>query len=62
MTVWEYKVIEGSSAIGGTFTGKNLTEELNKQGNEGWELILITFDSFEQPLTIFFKRPMPMKE
>jgi len=46
MQKWEYKRLAGASVA-----------DLNKLGDEGWELVAITFGDYDMNNVYYFKRP-----
>lgn len=54
MQKWEYRIEDG--IIGGS-----ILEELNKLGNEGWELASLVqpMEKDRSKVRFFFKRPKP---
>lgn len=56
MELWEYKVDSGAS-LGGRLSSVELLQALNRNGEEGWELVNII--SSEEVLFIY-KRSIPV--
>lgn len=55
---WEYKVIKKQEATGGILAGDYLTiDELNKLGDDGWELVSYCSESDISYSVAIFKRP-----
>ncbi|MEZ5545013.1 MAG: DUF4177 domain-containing protein [Lysobacteraceae bacterium] len=52
---WEYKVIPAPASIWGTSKPEKMTEALNKEGQQGWELVNVVMHGIQ--LHFFFKRP-----
>ncbi len=52
---WEYKVVTVTPSIWGEFRPDEVTESLNAEGREGWELVNALL--YGMVVTLFFKRP-----
>ncbi len=63
MTIWEYQIDVGMS-LGGSTEANELQSQLDKRGQEGWELVTILPRSLtkETEILLIFKRPMAMKK
>lgn len=53
---WEYKVVPGPVSVWGTVKPEKLTEALNREGQQGWELVAVTQNAMHQ-INLFLKRP-----
>lgn len=54
---WEYKTIKAHT-MNGIFSEQTLTNMLNEQGRDGWELVsAIPVCSMGYDVIMFFKRP-----
>ena len=61
---WEYKVDEGEQ-VTKSFDTNDLQVQLEKRGNEGWELVsslLYQPEDEHQRIFLIFKRPIPTKK
>ena len=61
---WEYKVDEGEQ-VTKSFDRNDLQVQLEKRGNEGWELVsslLYQPEDEHQRIFLIFKRPIPPKK
>lgn len=58
MKNWEYKIVHNSHTVGDLSNSlpENILESLNRQGEEGWELIRIIHIG-ENMFAYYFKRP-----
>ncbi|MBN8922687.1 MAG: hypothetical protein BGP10_10735 [Rhodanobacter sp. 68-29] len=58
---WEYKVVtvkrEGFFVSTHTPEDERLTEVLNREGAQGWELVNASIPTYMSPVTLFLKRP-----
>lgn len=54
---WEYKYIYIDSKISEKKTSNLINEELNKLGDEGWELVNFTTVLIDARYAFVFKRP-----
>jgi len=54
---WEYKYIYIDSKISDKKTSNLINEELNKLGDEGWELVIFTTILVDARYAFVFKRP-----
>ena len=61
---WEYQLDEGQLVGNNAFELNDLQAQLEKRGNEGWELVNIQLYKPEdgyQRILLTFKRPKPAK-
>jgi hypothetical protein len=63
MTIWEYQIDVGMS-LGGSTEAKELQSQLDKRGQEGWELVTILPRSItkETEMMLIFKRTLAVKK
>lgn len=54
---WEYKYIHLDSKLSDKKTLSIINEELNKLGNEGWELVNFVVNAIDARYGFVFKRP-----
>lgn len=52
---WEYKVMKAPTSVWGTVEIETLTESLNKEGQQGWELVSVSLAS-SLHMCLFLKR------
>ncbi|MCX7562861.1 DUF4177 domain-containing protein [Xanthomonadaceae bacterium XH05] len=52
---WEYKVIQAPTSTWGTSTPELMTDALNKEGQQGWELVSTVY--YGVKVHLFLKRP-----
>lgn len=52
---WSHKVIEVPYKLFGGLTDR-IQDELDKMGNQGWELVSVAISSLDHSVRLFFKR------
>ncbi len=52
---WEYKVVQAPVSVWGTSKPEHMAEALNKEGQQGWELVNTLY--YGMKIHFFLKRP-----
>ena len=53
---WSHKVIEVPYKLFGGKLTDRIQDELDKMGNQGWELVSVAISSLDHSVRLFFKR------